>query len=59
MDRRFEAAGWVVPYYIDEDDLVGGDAGEGGGGGNDEVEPVHMRVGPVLRYSVDWTKDKE
>ncbi len=57
VDRRFEVAGWVVPYYVDEDDLVGEDGEEGGAG--DEVEPVYMRLGPVLRYSIDWTKDKE
>lgn len=57
MDRKFEVAGWVVPYYIDEEDLVGEDGEEGGAG--DEVEPLYMRIGPVLRYSIDWTKDKE
>lgn len=57
MDRKFEVAGWVVPYYIDEEDLVGEDGEEGGAG--DEVEPLYMRIGPVLKYSIDWTKDKE
>lgn len=57
VDRRFEVVGWVVPFYEDEDDLLGEDGDEGGG--DEEIEPVLMRVGPVLRYSVDWTKDKE
>ncbi|KAF9444348.1 S-adenosyl-L-methionine-dependent methyltransferase [Macrolepiota fuliginosa MF-IS2] len=56
VDRRFEAAGWVVPFYVDEGDLIGGD-GEGGGG--DDIEPVYMRIAPILRYSVDWTKDRD
>lgn len=58
VDRKFEVAGWVVPFYVDEDELVGGD-GDEGGGGDDEVEPIYMRIGPVLRYTIDWTKDKE
>ncbi|KXN85700.1 DNA (cytosine-5)-methyltransferase 1A [Leucoagaricus sp. SymC.cos] len=59
VDRKFEVAGWVVPFYFDDDDLVGGDDDEGGGRRDEEIEPVYMRVGPVLRYSVDWTKDKD
>ncbi|KAJ3571618.1 hypothetical protein NP233_g3648 [Leucocoprinus birnbaumii] len=60
VDRRFEVAGLVVPYYVDEEDLVGEDGDEGGNGrGVEEVEPIYMRVGPVLGYSIDWTKDKD
>jgi DNA (cytosine-5)-methyltransferase 1 len=59
VDRKFEVTGWVVPYYVNEEDLVGGDNDGGGRGADDEVQPVFMRIGPVLRFTIDWTKDKE
>ena len=55
VDRRFEATGWAVPSYADEQDLMG----EDGGTGEEVVEPVFMRIGPMLGYSVDWRQDNE
>ena len=53
VDRRFEATGWAVPSYADEQDLMGEDEGAG----EEVVEPVFMHIGPVLGYSIDWRQD--
>jgi DNA (cytosine-5)-methyltransferase 1 len=58
VDRKFEVTGSVVPYYVNEEDLVGGD-NDDGRNADDEVQPVLMRIGPVLRFTIDWTKDEE
>jgi len=55
VDRRFEATGWAVHSCADEQDLMG----EDGGADEEVVEPVFMRIGPVLSYSVDWRQDNE
>lgn len=57
VDRRFEVTGWVVPYYVGEEDLIGGDGNDEGA--DDEFQPAFMRIGPILRYTIDWTKDNE
>lgn len=51
VDRQFEAAGMVMPYFVNEEDE-----------GQDEetdVEPQYIRLSAVLRYTVDYAKESE
>lgn len=50
VDRKFEGAGIVLPYAINEEDE----------GQEDELEnrPQYVRLGHILRYSVDYALEK-
>ncbi|TFK68239.1 S-adenosyl-L-methionine-dependent methyltransferase [Pluteus cervinus] len=50
MDREFEGAGYILPYINDEDE-----------GQEDGIEfaQQYVRLGAILRYSVDYTKESE
>lgn len=51
IDRKLEAAGYVIPSFINEED-------EGQEDGLDN-EPQYVRLGSILGYSFDVTKDSE
>lgn len=51
VDRQFEGAGMVMPYFVNEEDE-----------GQDEetdVEPQYIRLSAILRYTVDYAKESE
>lgn len=51
VDREFEAVGYVVPSFINEED-------EGQEDGLDN-EPQYLRLGALLRYLFDPTEESE
>lgn len=51
IDREFEAAGYVMPWFINEED-----EGQEDGLGN---APQYVRLGAILRYTFDCTKESE
>ena len=48
VDRQFEAAGIVVPSFVDEDV-----------GQEEEVELQYVRLSSILRYTMDYTDENE
>lgn len=52
VDRQFEGAGFVFPYFINEEDE---------GQEDDVVEPnlQYVRLGAILRYTFDYSQDNE
>ena len=52
VDRHFEGAGWVTAYFIDED--VGQEDWD-----DDEEEQVYVRLGAILRYTLDYRSEYE
>ena len=55
VDRHFEGAGFVSPYFLDEDE---GQEDEDEDGENRETK-VYVKLGAILRYWVDYTKENE
>lgn len=51
VDRHFEGVGWVSPHFLDED--------EGQEDEEDEEDRVYVKLGAILRYTVDYTKENE
>jgi DNA (cytosine-5)-methyltransferase 1 len=51
IDREIEAAGYVVPSFINEED-------EGQEDGLENA-PQYVRLGAILRYTFDFTKESE
>lgn len=51
VDRQFEGAGMVMPYFVSEEDEGQDD--------ETEVEPQYVRLGAILRYTVDYTLESE
>lgn len=51
MDREFEAVGYVVPSFINDED-------EGQEDGLDN-EPQYVRLGAILRYTYNFTEESE
>ncbi|KAM6498781.1 hypothetical protein JOM56_006729 [Amanita muscaria] len=51
VDRHFEGVGWVSPHFLDED--------EGQEDEEDDEDRVYVKLGAVLRYTVDYTKENE
>jgi DNA (cytosine-5)-methyltransferase 1 len=51
VDRQFEGAGLVAPYSINEED-------EGQEDGLD-AELQYVRLGAILRYTLDYAKEGE
>lgn len=56
VDRSFEGAGWVTAYFIDED--VGQEDWEDEDGEEAE-EKVYVRLGAIMRYTLDYRSDYE
>lgn len=54
VDRSFEGAGWVTANFIDED--VGQEDWEDE---EEEEEKVYVRLGAILRYTLDYRSDYE
>lgn len=52
LDRQFEGAGMVVPYFISDED-------EGQNEEETEIEPRYVRLSVILRYTVDYTQESE
>lgn len=50
LDRQFEAAGHVNPYFLSDED-------EGQEDDSDETKFVHLSA--ILRFTVDYTQDTE
>jgi len=48
VDRQFEAAGIVVPSFVDEDV-----------GQEEDAEPQHVHLSSILRYTMDYTDENE
>lgn len=51
VDRQFEGAGMVMPYFVNEEDE--------GQDEETETEPQYVRLGAILRYTVDYTQESE
>lgn len=51
MDRQFEGAGLVVPYFVNEEDEGQDD--------ETEINPQYVRLGAILRYTFDYTQESE
>jgi DNA (cytosine-5)-methyltransferase 1 len=51
VDRQFEGAGLVVPYFVSEED-EGQDEEE-------EINPQYVRLGAILRYTIDYAQESE
>ena len=51
LDRQFEGAGLVAPYLINEED-------EGQEDGL-EADLQYIRLGAILRYTLDYSKETE
>jgi DNA (cytosine-5)-methyltransferase 1 len=51
LDRQFEGAGFVTPYLINEEDEGQEDGLEG--------ELQYVRLGAILRYTLDYTEETE
>ena len=50
-DRQIEGAGLVMPYFVNEEDE--------GQDEETEIDPQYVRLGGILRYSVDYAKESE
>ncbi|KAF9566963.1 S-adenosyl-L-methionine-dependent methyltransferase [Agrocybe pediades] len=64
VDRKYEAAGLVMPYFVsDEDEGQEDDDGQDGRRKNGDGEMTHQRVyvhlSTILRYTVDYTQQSE
>jgi DNA (cytosine-5)-methyltransferase 1 len=51
VDRQFEGAGMVMPYFVSEEDE--------GQDEETEIDPQYVRLGSILRYSVDYAQESE
>jgi len=49
VDRQFEAAGIVVPSFVNDEDA----------GQEEDVEPQYVRLSSILRYTIDYTEENE
>ena len=49
VDRQFEAAGVVMPSFINDEDA----------GQEEDVELQYVRLSSILRYTVDYTDENE
>lgn len=50
-DRQFEGAGVVMAHFLNDEDEGQEDGLEG--------EPLYVRLGAILRYTVDYTNPNE
>jgi DNA (cytosine-5)-methyltransferase 1 len=48
VDRQFEGAGLVVPYFVSEEDDE-----------ETEINPQYVRLGAILRYTIDYAQESE
>ena len=51
VDRQFEGAGMVLPYFVSEEDE--------GQDEETEIDPQYVRLGAILRYTIDYTQESE
>ena len=51
VDRQFEGVGMVMPYFVSEEDE--------GQDEETEIDPQYVRLGAILRYTVDYTQESE
>jgi hypothetical protein len=51
VDRQFECAGMVMPYFVSEEDE--------GQDEETEIDPQYVRLGAILRYTIDYTQESE
>jgi DNA (cytosine-5)-methyltransferase 1 len=49
VDRQFEAAGFVVPSFVNDEDV----------GQEEDAEPQYIRLSSILRYTMDYTDENE
>lgn len=50
VDRQFEGAGLVMPYFVSEDEGQDEEA---------ETDPQYVRLGVILRYTIDYAQESE
>ncbi|KAH9486450.1 DNA (cytosine-5)-methyltransferase 1 [Psilocybe cubensis] len=50
IDRAFEAAGYVKPHYLSEEDE---------GQEEEQEEPQYVHLGAIMRYTVDYSQESE